>query len=199
MAESNAVEKLSLIKSKRNQTLGASVFTLIVILVMVVGAIRPSVATILEIREEIQQKEETLETLREKQRTLDGLRAQYDSNEDIFEALPLIYPNTGDFSLFMGNIEEVSLQNGFELTSISFDDNSTEFAQTYDVLQPIRVTILVRGDVENLIPFLNALESMPMYPGTLAVSYGTQVDDDGKINFNIDLVIYELEDDLFYE
>lgn len=192
-------EKVEVIQSKRKQVYGFGAFTVLVLVVLLVGAIRPSISTILRLNQEIKQKKIVLQQLIDKVNTINALKIQYDQFQSTAEDLRLVYPSTGDFSLFMANIEQLSKKYDYNLTSISFNDSDNPEDAGTSVLIPMNSVITIRGTDENLIPFIKAIEGMPMYPVVDKVSYNNQPTPEGDINFTISIVIYKIDDPLFYE
>ena len=193
------IDKVELIKDRKKQAYGFSVFTVLVLIILIVGAIRPSVLTIVRINSEIKEKQQTLATLNNKINALNSLAQQYNEFKDTADDLALVYPANGDFSLFLANIENISETYGFELRSIGFGNERRREDTQYETLEPISVTLSVAGQKSNLIPFLQRIEEMPMYPVVNSISYSVDEDDDGNTSYSLSIHIYEVGEDNFYE
>jgi Tfp pilus assembly protein PilO len=174
--------------------------TIIVVIILIVFAIRPTITTIRRINQEIKEKTRTNELLEKKINTLSELDKEYIDYKEEFDDLRLLFPAGDNFSLFLANIEAVTARNGFVLSSVRFDKyRGQEHSFGTRVLIPSAVSINVKGKEANLIGFLRNLEQLPMYPTIESLSYGTQRDADGLSSFNINLRIYSIENDKFYD
>lgn len=195
------VEQLSLFKDKKKWSFYFGAFTAIVVIVLVAGAIIPSISTIIRLSGEIREKKVLLDNLVAKGNDLEKLARAYEDNGDTFKDLPLLFPANSDYSLIMANLEAICLENGFQLTSINFEADSapTSEVPTTVVLVHRSVTINVLGTPTNLIALLKAIEKMPMFPEILSTSYSNKADSTGKIAYSIEILLYSVEDKLFYD
>ncbi len=201
---------LKAVTSTKQKVVKNSIFTLTVILVLLFGAIQPTIVTITKILTEINEKEELLNDLKTKTNNISNLKKEFngtgtetDTVRDQIQDLSLIYPSRGDFSLVMLNINEIIEKNEFEMQSINFDSikitNTTEQEKKdIDVLEPWGATLSVKGSKANFIKLLEDLESMPMYPEITNVSFSNQQDDQGQMSFSIQIEIYKVDDPDFY-
>jgi Tfp pilus assembly protein PilO len=173
-------------------------FTVLVAILLIVFAIRPTILTITRINKEIKEKERINKALESKIEAMVALDEQYAELEDEFKSLQLIFPTSGNFSLFMSNIDAVVSRNGFSLRGLSFSEYDTEL---YDissaVLAPWGVQISVVGPESNIDNLFDDLESMPMYPVIDRFSYG-QSEENGMKGFSISMRIYHIENNKFY-
>lgn len=192
-------EQVVAIQGSKKKVYGFGVFTFIVVVVLVVFAIRPSVSTILSVREQIKIKQQYSEQLTAKIDALADLYREYTEFEETAKEVTLIFPNTGDFSLFMANIEGLAQKNNFALNNISFSEPDQEPQIQTGVLQTWKANITVIGEEKDLVPLMKDIEAMPMYPIIDRLSYSTEVDEDGKIRASISIIIYKIDDPLFYE
>lgn len=176
----------------------ASGFTVLVSILLVVFAVRPTFLTIDRIKGEIKEKERIYEALDNKISALVKLDAQYQELGNELDSLQLIYPTSGNFSLFMSNIDAVVSRNGFLLRGLSFSEYDEEL---YDVnstvLSPWSVQISVVGPQGNIDNLFDDLEAMPMFPVIDRFSYG-QNEENGMKSFSIAMRIYHIENNKFY-
>lgn len=202
------LENVKFIQNKQKKVYGFGAFTVFVLIVLVVGAIRPSISTIIRLNKEIEVKGVTVDTLNNKIKTIGSLASQYSGFEDTAVQLSLIYPNTGDFSLFLANIESICARNDMELKGILFDEmDPGDKDIPLTILTPASVNISVVGPEDNLVALLQDLEGLPMFPEIQRVSYGTKpitkADDDEsdieKLGFSINMKLYKIDDLLFFE
>jgi hypothetical protein len=185
-------------KSNKTKTYGFVAFTLLVVIILIVGALRPTVLTITRINKEIEDKRFINEQLESKLSNIGDLSVQYTDLEDDANTLPLIYPPSGNFSLFMSNVEEISKSFGYSLSGINFGD-ADGVETDLNALSPFSAKLTVTGKKTNLVKLLQAFESMPMYPVVNQVSYASKTNDDGLTSFSIELIVYETTDPEFYK
>ncbi len=175
-------------------------FSVVVMIILIIFAIRPTILTITRINKEIKEKEVMNNLLDTKINTLSALDKEYADSKKKMNNLELIYPADGNFSLFMSNIDAITARNGFALMSISFDNYKGEnFSIGTKVLVPKTVRLNIRGRSNNLINLLKDLEALPMYPVVESVSYSTQKDKEGLNSFSISLRVYNIENSNFYK
>jgi hypothetical protein len=173
-------------------------FTVLMAILLIILAIRPTLLTIDTINGEIKEKKRIHKALDDKMSALIKLDTQYLEFGDKLESLQLIYPTSGNFSLFMSNIDAVVSRNGFLLRGLSFSEYDSEL---YDinssVLSPWAVGISVVGPERNLNNLFSDLESMPMFPVIDRFSYGQDIEE-GLKSFSISMRIYHIENNKFY-
>ena len=197
MAESKRFEIATLIKKAPSKQI-EGVFiglTYVVATLLLVFAIIPTVSTILQINKEIREKQSIHKALEDKLAALSALDEEYNSRNSEFKDLSLLFPASGNFSLFLSNIDAVVARNNFILESISFSEYDREGFNIKTLsLKPWSVRISVSGKKVYLITLLRDLEAMPMYPVIEAVTYGDDVDDDGNTKYSLTLRIYHIPD-----
>ena len=175
-------------------------FSMFVIIILIVFAIRPTILTITRINQEIKEKTTVDSLLGKKIDTLSELDKQYATYKKKFDNLELIFPADGNFSLFMSNIDAIVTRNGFALMSVNFDKyKGDSFTIGTRVLVPKAVSISIRGKDSNIINLLKDLESLPMYPVVESISFSTQKDKYGLSSFSLNLRIYNIENYNFYK
>lgn len=196
------IDQVNFTRDKKQQVYTFSVLTFIVIIVLAVGAVKPSLETIVRLRAEIEQKRTIQEQLETKLNTLNQLEIQYSEFEDTVKDLVLIYPANGDFSLFLANIEFLAEDGGFELVSIGFDPTtrSRRQSENLDALDPLEVQLSVYGKSTNLVSFMKRLESTPMYAEieNLSFSIDEKNPDVEERTYSIQMLIYGIQDTEFY-
>ncbi|MCD4811056.1 hypothetical protein K8R14_00410 [bacterium] len=173
-------------------------FTVLMAILLIAFAIRPTLLTISGINGEIKEKGKIYEALDAKIDALVQLDAQYVELGEELDALQLLYPTSGNFSLFMSNIDAVVSRNGFLLRSLSFAKYDTDFYNINTiVLSPWSVQISVEGPESNIDNLFDDLETMPMYPVIERFSFGQEEQEDLK-KFSITMRIYHIENIKFY-
>jgi len=173
--------------------------TVAVAIVLIAGAIRPTVITITRINTEISEKEKTEKALTEKISALTELDTQYIGLKDDFEDISLVFPTDGDFSLFMANIDAISSRNGFVLVGLSFAEYKEDNPVATGVLEPWSVRLTIEGKKNDLVNFLKDLESLPMYPVIESVAYSDDGENEEVNSFSIHMRIYHIPIGNFYD
>ena len=173
--------------------------TVAVAIVLIAGAIRPTVITITRINAEISEKETTEKALIEKINALTELDTQYIGLKDDFEDISLVFPTDGDFSLFMANIDAISSRNGFVLVGLSFSEYKEDNPVATGVLEPWSVRLTIEGKKNDLVNFLKDLESLPMYPVIESVAYSDDGENEEVNSFSIHMRIYHIPIGNFYD
>lgn len=175
-------------------------FSIFVTIILVVFAIRPTITTITTINKEIKAKARTNNLLEEKINTLSELDKEYATNRKDFDDLELIFPADGNFSLLLANMEPVVARNGFSLSTLGFDVyKGKNYKMGTVVLVPYSLSFNVRGRSANIIGLLRDVEALPMYPVIESLSYSGEVSEDGLNSFRINLRVYSIENDNFYD
>ena len=173
-------------------------FTILVAILLIAFAVRPTLLVIDEISGEIKEKERIYEALDNKIDAMVQLDERYTEYSEELESLELIFPTSGNFSLFLSNIEAVVSRNSFTLKSLSFSEYDSDlYDLTSAVLSPWGVQISVKGLESNLDNLFDDLEAMPMYPVIDRFSYG-QSEEEGLKSFSISMRIYHIENNKFY-
>ena len=187
------------LRNNRNKALGFGAFTLVVVIVLVAGAIVPSVSALFKLRAEISQKQTMYTELEQKIDALTKLSQDFDSSKKTFDTLKLVYPANRDFSLVLSYITDLADKYNFNVTSVNFPTKASEDVASLSVLKPQTISINVKGQQVYLIDFLKALEKLPMYPTVARVNYNNQPDKDGYISYSIQLRTYFVENESFYK
>lgn len=173
--------------------------TIAVAIVLIIGAIKPTITTIVRIKSEIETKEKTDNALSDKITALTELDTQYIGLKDDFENMSLVFPTEGDFSLFMANIDAISSRNGFVLVGLSFSEYKNDSPLSTSILEPWSVRLNVEGEKNNLVALLKDLEALPMYPVIESVSYSNKAESEEVTNFSVNMRIYHVPINNFYD
>lgn len=201
MADTRIEEKIKVIQSSKNKTYTFIGVTILILLVLLLGAIRPTIIKISTVIAEVEARKTLQTQLNSKIDAISKLSKEYNTDyKDLFADLSLVYPARGDFSLFMANVEQVTNKNNFELVSIGFesekvDDSSTE---SYSILMPWYANVTIKGGRSDLIKLMRDIESFPNFPQITSVSFGDKVDDDGRMTFSMRILMYKIDDPEFY-
>lgn len=184
--------------SIQTKTYSFALFTLVVVVVLVTGAIRPTVIKIGQINNEIKEKKIVEEQLDSKLNALATLSTEYATKQDDISKLPMIFPSQGNLSLLMSNVEEIAQSYGYELSGINFG-SAEKTDLTFNILKPWSARMTVSGSKANFIKFLQSLETMPMMPIVSKVSYTDASSSRGSTAYSIELMIFKIDDNNFYK
>jgi Tfp pilus assembly protein PilO len=199
MASSKSTDYIKIISgSVQNKTYSFAIFTIVVVIVLLVGAIRPTLLTITRISRDIREKKHINEQLELKLNSLGQLSSQYATIEFQAQYLPQIFPTQSNFSLFMANVEQIAKDNGYVLNSISFG-SIEEVDMKLNVLKPWSARLAVTGNKSNIVRLLSAFEEMPMYPIVNKVSFSNNDKNNGQTVYSIELIIFRVDDPNFYD
>ncbi|HKM20017.1 MAG TPA: type 4a pilus biogenesis protein PilO [Candidatus Dojkabacteria bacterium] len=200
--KANTIDHINAIRESKTKTASLITFgvSLLIAILLVVLALRPTILTITKINKEIKQKETVSNQLKNKIEALSNLDKEYKDSKEKFDSLQFVFPENKGFALLLSNIEPIVSRNGFELTSISFNSYDGEtYKLAPKVLAPSAMRVTVRGDNSNLLSLLKDLEGMPNYPVLEVVSFTDRKDDQGLGVFTIVLRIYDVNRGNFYE
>jgi Tfp pilus assembly protein PilO len=199
--KNNKIDLLKVIRetSEKKMSYIFTGITVAVAIILIVGAIRPTVITITRINSEISTKEKTDEALSEKINALSELDTQYYELKNDFRNISLVFPTENNFSLFMANIDAVSSRNGFVLMGLAFFEYKDDNPIATTVLEPWSVRLTVEGKRANLVNLLRDLESLPMYPVIESLSYSDKSETEETTSFTINMRIYHVSVNNFYD
>jgi len=195
--KNNKIDLLKIIRevSERKLSYIFASITIAVSIALIIGAIRPTIITMTRINTEISNKKETEQALADKITALTELDTQYIGLENDFENISLVFPTEGNFSLFMANIDAISSRNSYVLISLAFFEYKEENPLKTSVIEPWSVRLSVEGKRENLINFLEDLESLPMYPVIESVTFT----EEENTRFTVNVRIYQVPTPNFYD
>ena len=185
------------------QKYSLTVVTYFVILFLGLFAVRPTLITITRVRKEVRKKEEINKQLDKKIANFTALKQDYINIKGQLDDLELIFPSSGDFSLFLANVEDVCRRNDFEMQSVSFNDSrdkpDIEKNRKFKVLSTRKVNVVVVGDDTNLLSLLQDFEMLPMFPEITGVTFSEKLNKEGKQTFSIEMRLFKINKLKFYE
>jgi len=174
--------------------------TVLVSILLIIFAVRPTLLTITQINSSIKEKNRLSTALDAKISTLSALDKQFEDIGTNLDDLKLIYPADGNFSLLLANINPILSRNGFFLSGINFDRYSEKnITISSKVLIPWSVKIAAKGKTANIINLLKDFEALPMFPVVEGFSYTDQKDESGLTSFSINMRIYKIDNAKFYK
>ena len=192
-------DAILIINEKKREVAIFIMITLLVLVVLIVFPIRLMALRVIQINNEIEGKRRIKEQLDTKIDNFTQLNAEYQEMRESLVDFPLIYPNQGDYSLFVANLEEICNSNSFRLRRVSIDRERVRGGENpYEMLDLWNVNINVMGRRSDLIHLLEDIEAMPMFPTVLSLSYSNELDEDGFLSFSILIRIYGVNSSSIY-
>ncbi|MBP8979488.1 type 4a pilus biogenesis protein PilO [Candidatus Dojkabacteria bacterium] len=184
---------------KRNSYASFAV-SLLVSIVLIVFAVRPTVSTIIQIRQAVKEKTRVNKQIQARMDAISKLDAQIQEESEKFDALKMVFPAEREYVLLLANIDSVISRNGFTLTSIGFDSYDKEgYKLKTSTLSPSSLKLNVSGRHSGFINLLKDLESLPMFPVVENISFSSQKDDSSNSAFSLSLRVYSIEQANFYK
>ena len=184
---------------KRNSYASFAV-SLLVSIGLIVFAVRPTVSTIIQIRQAVKEKTRVNKQIQARMDAISKLDAQIQEESEKFDALKMVFPAEREYVLLLANIDSVISRNGFTLTSIGFDSYDKEgYKLKTSTLSPSSLKLNVSGRHSGFINLLKDLESLPMFPVVENISFSSQKDDSSNSAFSLSLRVYSIEQANFYK
>jgi Tfp pilus assembly protein PilO len=184
--------------TKRNSYVSFAV-SLLVSIVLIVFAVRPTISTIIQIRQAVQEKTRVNQQIQDRMDAISKLDAQIQEESEKFKTLKMIFPSEREYVLLLANIDSVISRNGFTLVSIGFDSYDGEgYKLKTSTLTPSSLRLNVSGRHSSFVNLLKDLESLPMFPVIESISFSSQKDETSNSNFSLNLRIYSVEQANFY-
>jgi Tfp pilus assembly protein PilO len=170
--------------------------TLILILVLLFGAIRPTLVTITKLRNEIKQREDINERLQSKINVIGDLQDDYSRLEEDLDMLEYYFPQNSDYSLFLANIEQIVKSFGYELERVSIQshqgEDSADAEIVYQGMNKVNAAISVKGSEKDLPNLIENLEGLPFIPQITRISYSPATEgDSGQVEVRISFELYQ--------
>jgi Tfp pilus assembly protein PilO len=173
--------------------------TLLLILVLLFGAIRPTLVTITQLRAQIKESKRVEARLQQKINTLNSFQKDYNRLEDDFQMLNYYFPKDSDYSLLMANLESIIKSYGFELSNLSVEsveEESHEQTGKYAGMVPVEASIRIVGNQNDLIDLMEYLEGLPIILEITSVRFAPgEADNPAQINFSVSFTMYRMSSD----
>ena len=184
---------------KRN-TYSSFAVSLLISIVLIVFAVKPTISTIIQIRQGVKEKTRVNQQIQGRIDAISKLDAQIQEEQEKFEALEMIFPSEREYILLLANIDAVIARNGFTLMSVGFDNHDNEnYKLTTPILTPSVLRLNVSGKYSSFINLLKDLESLPMCAVVENISFSTQKDEKSNSYFSLSLRVYSIEQANFYK
>jgi len=186
-----------LLNTPRQKTYTFLGVTLLMVLVLLLGAIRPTFATISTLRTEIKERQRVNDQLQDKLNVLQAVQEDYRQKEGDLEFIEVFYPGDADYSLLMANFERIAKSYGYDLLSVRIettrdDDSEVSESSEYPGMEVVEARIHVIGDLSELVNLLDHIEGLPSVPDVYRVSFNP-IDDEGRsqVDVTISMTLYK--------
>ncbi|GEM_PF-4503352 len=187
-------DAIIIINEKKREVAIFILITLLVLVILVAFPIRLMALKVIQINNEIEGKRQIKEQLETKINNFTQLNAEYQEIREDLEDFPLVYPNQGDYSLFVANLDEICNANSFRLRSVNINRERLRGEENpYEILSIWSANINVMGRRSDLVHLLEDIEAMPMLPTVRLLSYSNELDEDDFLTFNISMRIYGVD------
>lgn len=191
------------LKNPMRKTFSFLGVTLIVIVIFLLGALKPTMDTIKEIRAEIRAREEIDRTLQTKLNTIQSLQSKVKKRNKDLAVIEYYFPADSDYSLVLAGFEKITERYGFTMNRVSFSEpnNVSVRGNLYRDLEPVTVILNLVGEPKDVTRLLKHLEGLPIVPNVLMVSYSNNLSTDGSagVPITIHLQIYRAKSLLEYQ
>lgn len=168
--------------------------TLLIVIVFLMGAIRPTITTISRLRREIDVRTEVDADLQTKINNLQTLRAEYESKKESLSAIDTFFPADSDYSLVMASLEQVTAKYGYTMDSlhISADKNSAKKSD-YQSMEMVTIRLSAQGRKSNIVKLLQHIEHLPIIPSIRRITFSPAESnqDPSWIRVSVDMYAYK--------
>ncbi len=187
----------NILRTSQQKAISTGVLTLALIVALMWGSFRPTVLTIIETNRKYAERKSTEEKLTNQNTNLTSLLKDRIEQKDKLADLDYYFPNDGDFSLFIVNLNQIAKKYELSLDSVSFSANYFRQVEKIEALQfaemtPVTFQVSVTGDPAKLSQFLSYTESTPFLPKVLSVGYSPNRTKLEKTTMSVTLLLYKL-------
>lgn len=186
-----------LLQTSQQKAFSTGLLTLVLVTALLWGSFRPTILTIIETNKKYNEKKALLDRMETQNTRITTLVSQQNELADEMQALDAYYPNDGDYSLFVTNVNELARKHGFWLTAVSFSSNYYRQVESdknlqYEGLNPTTFQLSLVGNYVNIHQFLTYLENLPFLPEILSLSYSPNANDPTKTTISVTILVYKL-------
>jgi len=185
-----------LLKSPMHKTFTFLGLTLISVLIFLMGAIKPTLATISQLNKEIKIRTEVNSDLQTKINNIETLQSVYLEKKEDLSVIDTFFPVDSDYSILMASLESVTAKYGFEMNSlhISVDTGASASASGYKNMERVDIRLATVGRRANLIRLIEHLEGLPVIPNVSRVTFSPVEDksDASFVSVTIEMYVYKM-------
>ncbi len=182
-----------LVSSPMRKTFTFLGVTLILLIILLMGAIKPTLTTISELRAEIRVRTDVNEKLQEKINNIGILQKIYEERKDDTSVIEIFFPSDMDYSLLLASLEQISANYGYELKSVNIVKAKKGETDEYKGMERVNLRINVEGRESNVSKFMKHLEGLPVIPNVRSMSITP--DDNNEIEswvrMTVDMYMYK--------
>lgn len=144
------------------KTYGSTIFTLLVMIIFILYAIKPTVETILVLQKKLEDSRQVLEKVNQKANNLSQGKSNYEKLDSNVKArLTTAIPDTVGLKLLIQTLEQKALTHQASISALQIQPLVLETKSDNKVgsLAEVLFTFNVEGSYKNLISLLNDLKS----------------------------------------
>ena len=143
------------------RTYGSTIATLLVMVIFIIYAIKPTVETILVLQKKLEDSKQVLEKVNQKANNLSAGKANYEKlDSSIKTKLAAAIPDTVNLKLLIQTLEQISLSHQASISALQIQPLvlETKSDNTVGTLSEVLFTFNVEGNYKNLISLLGDLK-----------------------------------------
>lgn len=185
-----------ILKSSMQKTFSFLGITLIVTIIFLLGAIKPTLSTITSLRSEIKVSESIDNQLETKLANIQSLQNKYRTKKSELEVIDIYFPSNSDYGLILASFEKITARYGFVLHRMSISQATVGIADAqYSGMEPVIITLNISGHPEDIANLLKHFEGLPIVPTIETLSFTDQSagdgEDGGAIGFSVFMRVYK--------
>ena len=190
------------LKTGQSKSFGMGILTLLFVLLLFFGAIMPTIKDIIRIQKQMQQYNSIAAKLDEKIQKIYATIEQLRQRRVALQRFDVYYPYNLDYSLFVANLQYITNAQNAKLVSVSYSEQiGATYARQFKeagitAINPVVFTITIEANYEQLLRFLQELESIPYLPQVLRLDYQSREKND-KQTFTVTVLLYRLNTKLY--
>jgi Tfp pilus assembly protein PilO len=166
--------------------------TLVLMIILLMGAIKPTITKITDLNAEIKVKSEVNDKLQEKINNIGKLQEEYEERKEDLSVIEVFFPKDMDYSLVLASLEKVTEKYGFELSSVSITLSESEDSE-YKDMEVVNIRITGEGRNTKVTQLLKHLEELPIVPNLKSVSISPDEDSDEEdwVDVGINMKVFK--------
>lgn len=168
--------------------------TLIMIVVFLMGAIKPTISTIRSLQAEIKARQIVDSQLQTKLNNIQTLQTEYREKKNDLEVIDLYFPANSDYSLVMASFEKITERYGFTMDTLSISPSkSNSVSSEYSGMEPVYIRMMVTGRVDDITKLIKHFEGLPIVPNIQSVAFSPQdaSSNNGLVSVSISMFVYK--------
>lgn len=187
----------SILQTSQQKAISTGLLTFALVVALLLGSFRPTIITIIETNRKYDEKIAVLKKLDEQNTNLTTLLKDRLEQKDKLLALDYYFPSDGDYSLFIINLNQISLKYKLRMEAVSFSASYFRQVEKISALQfpemtPQTFLVSLSGDPNQLAEFLTYVESIPFLPKVLSVSYSPSRSNPEITSIAATLLLYKM-------